>query len=185
MRATREAIGPGVELMGDAVNAWSDAKYAIRVARMIEEYEIRWLEEPVMPDNVEMLAQIARATDIPIAGCEFEAGRWAYRNFVAQKAFDVLMPDVNTVGGISEWLKIAGMAACFEVPLSPHRREPWCSTGSCVILCAVATVSSRFPRHRAWAPSSTGMPWRSMRCRLSPLTIRARAGSTIARVRPS
>jgi D-arabinonate dehydratase len=121
VRATREAIGPGVELMVDAVNAWSDAKYAIRVARMIEEYDVRWLEEPVMPDNVEMLAQIARATDIPIAGCEFEAGRWAYRNFVEHKAFDILMPDVNTVGGISEWLKIAGMAACHEVPVSPHR----------------------------------------------------------------
>lgn len=121
VRATREAIGPGVELIVDAVNAWSDAKYAVKVARMIEEYDIRWLEEPVMPDNVEMLAEIARSTDIPIAGCEFEAGRWAYRDFVAHKAFDILMPDVNTVGGISEWLKIAGMAACYEVPVSPHR----------------------------------------------------------------
>lgn len=121
VKAVREAIGPDTELMVDAVNGWKDAKHAIKVARMIEPYDIRWFEEPVMPDNIPALAEIAAAIDIPVAGCEFEAGRWAYRNFVLHKAFDILMPDVNCVGGISEWLKIAGMAACFEVPVSPHR----------------------------------------------------------------
>ena len=121
VKAVRQAIGSEVELIVDAVNGWRDPKHAIKVAHLIEEYDIRWLEEPLMPDNIQGLAQIAAAIDIPVAGSEFEAGRWAYRNFLVHKAFDILMPDVNTVGGISEWLKIAGMAAGFDVPISPHR----------------------------------------------------------------
>jgi D-arabinonate dehydratase len=65
--------------------------------------------------------EIRAATEIPVAGSEFESGRWAYRNFLINNAFDIIQPDVTTVGGISEWLKIAGMAACFEIPIVPHR----------------------------------------------------------------
>jgi D-arabinonate dehydratase len=119
--ATRAAIGDGVELMVDAVNVWKTAKEAIKVARLIEEYEIRFFEEPVPGDNWPALVDIKAGIDIPLAAGETGSGRWAYRDLLVNDAVDIIQPDVTAVGGISEWLKIAGLAACFDTPLAPHR----------------------------------------------------------------
>jgi D-arabinonate dehydratase len=121
VRVVREAIGGDVALMVDAVNAWRNAKEAIEVARRIEEYDVRFIEEPVMPNNNEALAEIRQATDIPVAGGETFSGRWAFRELMVREAVDIVQPDVTMCGGISEWLKIAALASAFNLSLAPHR----------------------------------------------------------------
>ncbi len=120
VRVAREVVGPGVRLAADANNAWSDAATAIRAARMLEKYDIWWLEEPVMPDNIPASAEVAAALDIPIATGEIEATRWGFRDLLERHAADILQPDATVAGGITEWMKIAHMAACWDIPVAPH-----------------------------------------------------------------
>jgi D-arabinonate dehydratase len=120
VRVARQALGPEVRLAVDANNAWRDAASAIRVARMLENYDIWWLEEPVMPDNIPASAEIAAALDIPVASGEIEATRWGFRDLLERHAADILQPDATVAGGISEWIKIAHMAAAWDIPVAPH-----------------------------------------------------------------
>jgi D-arabinonate dehydratase len=120
VRVARETVGPDVQLAVDANNAWSDAPTAIRAARMLEEYDIWWLEEPVFPDNVPASAEVAAALDVPVATGEIEATRWGFRELLERRAADILQPDATVAGGITEWMKIAHMAAGWDVPIAPH-----------------------------------------------------------------
>lgn len=121
VRAVREAIGQDTLLMVDATNAWHAAKDAIRLARQIEEFDIYFLEEPLLPDNLPGLQAIGRAIDIPVAVGEIEGGRWGFRDIIVAQAADIIQPDVMAVGGISEWMKIAAIAETWQVPIIPHR----------------------------------------------------------------
>ncbi|MEX2555420.1 MAG: mandelate racemase/muconate lactonizing enzyme family protein, partial [Actinomycetota bacterium] len=120
VRVARETIGPGVQLALDANNAWPDAPTAIRAVRMVEEYDPWWIEEPVMPDNVPASAAVAAALDLPVATGEHEATRWGFRDLLDRKAADIVQPDATVCGGVTEWIRIAHMAAGWDVPVAPH-----------------------------------------------------------------
>ncbi len=120
VRVVRETIGPDVRLAVDANNAWPDAATAIRAARMFEKHDIWWLEEPVMPDSIRASAEVAAALDMPVATGEIEATRWGFRQLLEQRAADIIQPDATVVGGITEWLKIAHLATCWDMPVAPH-----------------------------------------------------------------
>lgn len=120
VRVAREVVGPDVQLAVDANNAWSDAASAIRAARMMEKYDLWWLEEPVMPDNMPASAEIAAALDVPVATGEVEATRWGFRELLDRRAADILQPDATVAGGVTEWMRIAHMAAAWDVPIAPH-----------------------------------------------------------------
>lgn len=120
VRVAREVVGPDVQLAVDANNAWSDAASAIRAARMMEKYDLWWLEEPVMPDNMPASAEIAAALDVPVATGEVEATRWGFRELLDRRAADILQPDATVAGGVTEWMRIAHMAAGWDVPIAPH-----------------------------------------------------------------
>jgi D-arabinonate dehydratase len=120
VRVAREVVGPEVRLAVDANNAWSDAASAIRAGRLLEEYDIWWLEEPVMPDNIPASAEVAAALDVPVATGEVEATRWGFRELLERRAADILQPDATVAGGITEWMKVAHMAAGWDIPIAPH-----------------------------------------------------------------
>jgi D-arabinonate dehydratase len=120
VRVVREAVGPRVRLAVDANNAWPDAPTAIRATRMLESYDIWWLEEPVMPDNLTASAQVAAALDVPVATGELESTRWGFVEILERKAADIIQADATVVGGITEWIRIAHMAACKDMPIAPH-----------------------------------------------------------------
>lgn len=129
VRVARDAIGPDVELMVDANNAW-DANTAIRFGRMIEKYNPFWYEEPVRADDFRGAAKVAAALDVPVASGENEFTRWGFRDLIDGGAAEVIQADPNICGGISEWLKIAGMAGAQHLPMSPHGNA---SIGSCCV----------------------------------------------------
>jgi len=120
IRACREAIGPGVPLFLDANNAWRDAPSAISAIKAFEECGIDWVEEPVFPDNIEASAAIARAVEVPIATGEIEATRWGFQSLIQAGAASILQPDAAVCGGITEWRRIAALAAGHDIPVAPH-----------------------------------------------------------------
>ena len=118
-RAVRAAIGPDVALMVDANHAY-DAVAAIRLGRMIEELDIGWFEEPVLPEDIAGYRAVKAAITIPVAGGECEFTRFGFRDLLASRAIDIVQPDTCAAGGLSECKKIADMAEAFSVRYNPH-----------------------------------------------------------------
>ena len=117
--AIREAIGPDVELMVDANSAYS-AHAAIRVGRRLEALDVFHFEEPTPFHDIDAMAQIADALDMPVAGGEQDHTRYRFREILERGAADIVQPDVIKAGGLSECKKIAAMADAFGRPVTPH-----------------------------------------------------------------
>jgi len=124
VRVAREAIGDRVDLIvdagqGQAPQPWSAAR-AIKVARMLEEYDVFWLEEPCGADDVQGYAAVAAAIEMPIAGGEGACTRWEFRELIQKKALDIVQPDVTHAGGLLECKRIAALASASGIPVAPH-----------------------------------------------------------------
>src|SRR6516164_1221826 len=117
--AVRAAIGRDVALMVDANHAY-DAVAAIRLGRMIEELDIGWFEEPVLPEDIAGYRAVKAAITIPVAGGECEFTRFGFRDLLASRAIDIVQPDTCAAGGLSECKKIADMAEAFGIRYNPH-----------------------------------------------------------------
>jgi L-alanine-DL-glutamate epimerase-like enolase superfamily enzyme len=118
--AVRERIGPGIHLMLDANNAWSDLPTALRFARMYEKYDPYFIEEPFGPDDIGNHARLAAATSVPIATGEIEVGRWRFAELMTRGGAIILQTDACVCGGITEFRRIAATASSFGVTLCPH-----------------------------------------------------------------
>lgn len=118
--AVRERIGDKIILMLDANNAWADLPTALRFVRMYEKYDPYFIEEPFSPDDIENHARLARATWIPIATGEIEAGRWRFKQLLDAGGAAILQTDACVCGGVSEFRRIAATAASYGVTVSPH-----------------------------------------------------------------
>jgi len=123
VKAVREAVGPAVRLMLDANNGW-DVETTIRASNKMYDLDISWLEEPLhWYDDVEPLKQVKLNTRIPLASGEHEITRWGARRLMETGAIEVMQFDANAHAGITEWRKIAGMAAMCHIRMAPHH-EP-------------------------------------------------------------
>lgn len=119
LATVRKAVGDDVEIYVDANNGYY-AKQAIRMSKVFEEFDVKWLEEPVLADDVEGLAAVARATTIPVATGEHEYTKFGFKDLIARGGADIVQPDVGRVGGVTEWLKVAHLAHAFNLPVAPH-----------------------------------------------------------------
>jgi len=117
--ALRDAVGPDVELLVEVHRRLAPV-HAIRVAREIEQYRPFWYEEPVSSQNVDALAEVRRATELPIVTGEELYTKVEFREVLAKNAADILNPDVANCGGILELKEIAAMAEPHMVTMSPH-----------------------------------------------------------------
>ena len=120
VQAVRERIGPDIQLFMDANNAWPDLFTALPFIRRFEPFLPGWIEEPFSPDDIESHSRLAQQTTIPIATGEIESGRWRFRELLQARAAHVVQADVVCCGGITEWRRIAALAAAFGVPVCPH-----------------------------------------------------------------
>lgn len=119
IRALRNAIGPDIDLMCDINQRWSVPE-AIDIGQRLEEARLFWLEDVTRHDDYQGLARITGALKTPIAGGEYVYGLSACRQMLEARSVDILMVDVLRAGGITQWMKIAGMAEAFNVPIVPH-----------------------------------------------------------------
>jgi L-alanine-DL-glutamate epimerase-like enolase superfamily enzyme len=119
VRVVREAIGQDVDLMCDINQLWS-VNHAIEVGRRIEPYHLFWLEDPIAHDDYAGLARVADALTTPIAAGEYHYGIVPFRHLLETRSIDIVMIDVLRVGGITQWMKVAGMAEAFNLPVVSH-----------------------------------------------------------------
>ena len=119
IRVVRNAIGPKVDLMCDINQRW-DVRQAISIGSRVEEYHLFWLEDVVAHDDYPGLASVARALATPIAAGEYVYGLVPFRHMLEARSVDIVMVDVLRAGGISQWVKIAGMAEAFNLPIVNH-----------------------------------------------------------------
>ncbi len=119
VRALREAVGPDVVLMADANQGMTETN-AIRFGRMIEDCGLAWFEEPLPAWDLEGSARVAAALDTPIASGETEYTRYGFRRMIELRSADVLMPDLQRAGGLSEFMRIGRLAESHDLPVSSH-----------------------------------------------------------------
>ncbi|MDQ0144579.1 enolase C-terminal domain-like protein [Pseudarthrobacter niigatensis] len=136
----RAAVGPGVELFVDANGAYT-AKQAVRVMRAVSGEDVSWFEEPVSSDNLPGLREVRNAVDADVAAGEYGTGLPYFLRMCAAGAVDCLQADVSRCGGISEWLRVAALAAAHGLEVSGH-----CAPN---LSAAVAAATPNF-RHLEW-----------------------------------
>ena len=119
VRTVREVIREGIDLMTDAYMGWT-LDYAKRMLPLLEPFHLRWLEEPVIPDDTRGYATLKRYGRVPIAGGEHEFTIVGFRELLEADALDYIQFDTNRVGGISPARKICALAESFQVPVVPH-----------------------------------------------------------------
>ena len=119
IRVLREAIGADIDLMCDINQRW-DVRQAISIGRRIEEFNLFWLEDVVAADDYPGLASVTAALSTPIAAGEYVYGTVPFRHMLEARSVDIVMIDVLRAGGITQWLKIAGMAEAFNLPVVNH-----------------------------------------------------------------
>src|SRR5213594_1658820 len=119
VRVMREAIGPDIDLMCDINQLWS-VHHAIEVGRRIEPHHLYWLEDPTTHDDYAGLARIADNLTTPIAAGEYHYGIVPFRHMLQARSIDIVMIDLLRVGGITQWMKVAGMAEAFNLPVVSH-----------------------------------------------------------------
>ena len=119
VRTLRETVGDGVEIMADAYMGWT-LDYAKRMLPLLAPYNLRWLEEPLIADDIAGYAELRAMNIIPISGGEHEFTLRGFRDVVEQRAMDVIQFDINRVGGITQAQKIVALAEAFDISVIPH-----------------------------------------------------------------
>ncbi len=119
VQTVREAVGEGIDVMADAYMGWT-LDYAKRMLPLLEPFHLRWLEEPVIPDDIHGYAELKSHGRIPIAGGEHEFTLYGFRDLLEARALDYIQFDTNRVGGLTQARKIAALAEAYSVPVIPH-----------------------------------------------------------------
>jgi galactonate dehydratase len=117
--ALREAGGDGVDIGIDFHGAVSPQNAKVLI-KQLEPYQPMFVEEPVQCQNVEVMAEIARGTHLPIATGERVFTKWGFREILEQHAATILQPDLCHAGGITEVRLIAGQAEAYYAAVAPH-----------------------------------------------------------------
>lgn len=122
VKAVREVIGPETTLMLDANCAYKFFE-AIRFSHMVEEFDPYWFEEPVDADDYDGYRKVAAKSNIPIACGENEVTRFGFRDLISTGAVSILNPDAASLGGVTEFMKVASYADANGIILSPHGQQ--------------------------------------------------------------
>ena len=119
VQAMREHLGADFPLMADANMRWS-VDQAIQAARALHSYNLVWLEEPTIPDDVYGHARILRDGAVPIATGENFHTLQEFANFIRAEAVSYPEPDVTNCGGVTVFMKVAHLAESFNLPVTSH-----------------------------------------------------------------
>jgi galactonate dehydratase len=138
VEAVRDAVGADVEILVEMHGRFSPAT-AVEIARELERFEPSWVEEPVPPDNAEMLAKAASKIRLPVATGERIHTRFEVRRLLELGCVDVLQTDITQSCGLLEGKKIAAMADANYVTFAPHNVGGPLSTAACLHLAACTT----------------------------------------------
>lgn len=147
--AMREAVGNDIDIAIDFHGSVSPQTAGLLI-KALEPYQPLFIEEPVQCQNVDVLADLARKTHIPIATGERVFTKWGFREILEKRAASILQPDISHCGGIFEARLIAGMAESYYAAVAPH-----CPLGP-ISLAAGLQVDASIPNFLAQEHTTFG-----------------------------
>jgi galactonate dehydratase len=136
--AVRKAVGTRADILFGTHGQFTPSG-AVRLAKAIEPFDPLWCEEPVPPDSIDAMADVARKTSIPVAAGERLTTKFEFAQVLGRRAAAILQPNAGRCGGILEMKKIAAMAEAHQVQIAPH-----CYCGP-IVAAANAQVSLTLP----------------------------------------
>jgi galactonate dehydratase len=134
-KALRQKVGDGVDI-GVEFHGEVQPPTAMLLMKALEPYNPWFYEEIVQALNVDIMAELARKTHIPIATGERIFTKWGFKEILEKRAATILQPDVCYAGGITELKIIAGMAEAYYTPLAPHNPQGPCSLAASLQIAA-------------------------------------------------
>ncbi len=135
VREVRAAVGDQIEILVDVNGAFS-THHGISIGRALEQLGVFHFEEPRPFYDLEGLAAVADALDIPIASGEMIFTHWQYRDLILQGRVDIIQPDIVKVPGFTEFQRIAALASAFGKPITIHNTQPTVSAVAHLHVCA-------------------------------------------------
>lgn len=135
MAAAREAVGPNIDICADMHGRY-DAPTGEKVAKVLEPLNMMWLEEPIPAENVEAYQRITASTSTPICAGENHYLAHGFRPLLEAGAVDIIMPDLQKVGGLGEAQRIANLANLYYIPFSPHMVASYLGAMASCHVCA-------------------------------------------------
>lgn len=118
-RKIRNAVGSKMDIMVEFHSLW-DFPMARMICAELEQFNPFWYEDPLKADNIDVLAELARSTRVPVAASESLATRWSFREVLDSSAAGIIMADLSWTGGVSEARKIANLAEVYQRPVMFH-----------------------------------------------------------------
>jgi len=128
--AVRDAVGSDMDIMCDANQGWPihafgaypiwTVKRAIETCRILEDLDVRWMEEPLYRFDYEGYSRLRESTTTPIAGGEFNVDLHEFRDLVVRGCLDILQPDATISTGLWNARKVAALAEAWGLEFSPH-----------------------------------------------------------------
>lgn len=118
--AVRAALGPETVLMVDVQYAFADVETALRVLREWEAFDLRFVEAPLWPDDLDGYRRLAEEQPVPIATGEWLATRWEFEELVGRARPQVVQPDIGRIGGMGEALAVCDLAMANGLTVVPH-----------------------------------------------------------------
>lgn len=149
--AVRDAVGPDAVIYADGNQQWAPAE-AARMAAALERFDLGWLEEPLPADEIADLANLRSRLSVALATGETNFGLDAFRRLIHRRAADVLMPNLQRVGGITGWMRIAQAAALTGISMATHVNTHFMLP----LICAAPT--GRTFEHVPWWPNPFNEP---------------------------
>lgn len=134
-KALRERVGKGIDI-GVEFHGAVQPPTAMRLIHALEPYNPWFYEEIAQALNVDVMAEMARKTHVPIATGERIFTKWGFREILEKRAATILQPDICYAGGITELKIIAGMAEAYYTPLAPHNPQGPCSLAASMQIAA-------------------------------------------------
>ncbi len=152
--AVKSAVGTSAELLIEGHGRF-ELPAARRIARALEDYDVQWFEEPLIPGNLQNYARLRHETRTPISMGERLYTRWDFREVFERGCADFIQPDVSHAGGIWELRKIAAMAEVAQVAFCPHNPSGPIANAATLQLAACT------PNFLYLETMATDVPWRS------------------------
>jgi L-alanine-DL-glutamate epimerase-like enolase superfamily enzyme len=115
----RKAVGDRMEIMVEFHSLWN-LPTAKKIARVLDDYQPTWYEDPIRMNSPQALAEYARSTTVSVCASETLGSRFPYKDMLDRDAMDVVMVDLCWTGGLTEGRKIAAMAETYHRPFAPH-----------------------------------------------------------------
>lgn len=120
VKAVREELGEGFELQIDLASKWRTYGHSAYMMKRLEKYNLNWVEEPVLADDLDGYAKLSGITSAKISGGESLTTRYEFQEFLNRSKVDIVQPDITRCGGISEMRKIYDLAQLHGTKLIPH-----------------------------------------------------------------